>query len=161
MASGCLTMTNWVRPSRAPVHPSDELSRAKVALLRNDATMKLTRLTPDDFDRLAAMTKLGDRARAMARAVLVDGRPQADVATEYGMTKQRVNLAVGAVKRAYGKAAAPGTGWVSLELELPESLALALGGFIDALRACPEDQAQAKALAQAVRSLEAARRGLA
>lgn len=122
--------------------------------------MKLRRLTPQDFDRLAASTRMGDRACAMARAVLVDGRAQVDVATEYGMTKQRVSLAVGAIERAFVSSAAPGTGWVTVTLDLPESLALELAELSDSLKGRPED-AQAKALAQVLRSMRAARAAVA
>jgi hypothetical protein len=57
--------------------------------------MRLKRLTPQAFDRAAADTRMGDQAREMARAVLVDGRAQVDVATEHGMSKQRVSLSRG------------------------------------------------------------------
>ena len=78
--------------------------------------MRLKRLTPQAFDRTAADTRLGEQAREMARAVLVDGRAQVDVATEHGMTKQRVSLAV-AAKRPLSKArAAPKYGGRSQEM---------------------------------------------
>jgi hypothetical protein len=123
--------------------------------------MKLKRLTPEDFARVASRTRLGERARDMARAVLVDGRAQADVATEYGMTKQRVNAAVGAIERAYIQTAAPGTGWVSVALDLPEALALELASLVDALRGARDEAARTKALAQVTRAIRAAKNALA
>lgn len=95
--------------------------------------MRLTRLAPHIFDQVAADTRLGDQARGMARAVLVDGRAQADVATEYGMTKQRIGLAVTAIRRTYAKSSVPGWGSMRVELDLSESLALELGALAEAL----------------------------
>ncbi len=70
--------------------------------------MRLKRLTPQAFDRVAADTRMGEQAREMARAVLVNGRAQVDVATEHGMTKQRVSGAVATIERAYKKTTTPG-----------------------------------------------------
>ncbi|WP_459203474.1 TrfB-related DNA-binding protein (plasmid) [Ralstonia pseudosolanacearum] len=123
--------------------------------------MKLKRLTPEDFDRIAEHTRMGDRARSMARAVLVDGRAQADVATEFGMTKQRVNAAVGAIERAFVQTAAPGTGLVSVSLELPESLALELANLVDAFAACVDGETRSKALAQVLRAVRSAKNSVA
>lgn len=102
--------------------------------------MRLKRLAPDAFDRVAADTRLGDQAREMARAVLVDGRAQVDVATEYGMTKQRVSLAVATIERAYKKFTTPGVSAIRVELDLPESLALELGALAEALEQCDDTE---------------------
>ncbi|HHV7525820.1 TPA: TrfB-related DNA-binding protein [Burkholderia orbicola] len=96
--------------------------------------MKLTRLTAEDFDHVVQQTRMGDLARDMARAVLVDGRPQTDVAVEYGRTRQRVSAAVGQVERAFAQWAKPGTGWVRVTLDLPEALALELANLSEALK---------------------------
>lgn len=122
--------------------------------------MKLTRLTSDDFDRLANMTNLSARARAMAQAVLVEGCPQTDVVIEEGMTRQRVNMAVDAIRLAYNKSGGMGTGWFTLELELPEPLALALRGLADSLKTCSNDQARRKASAEVVYAVETAKRNI-
>jgi len=122
--------------------------------------MKLKRLSADDFDRLAAETRVKDRARDMARAVLVEGRAQADVAMEHGMSKQRVNLAVGAIERAYFKSAAPGTGRVEVTLDMPEALALELSELIDGLKQCTDQERSAKALSQVLRSMATATHSL-
>jgi hypothetical protein len=122
--------------------------------------MKLTRLTPAAFDHLADQTSLGDQAKTMARSVLVDGRSQTEVATEYGMTRQRVNLAVGSIKRAYSKSATPGSSWVTLEVELPDTLALALTCLAEELRTCSDEKTRKRTVAHALRSIETARRSL-
>ena len=103
--------------------------------------MKLKRLSAEVFDRVADTTRLGDQARSMARAVLVDGRMQAAVAKEYGMTNQRVNLAVAAIERAYKQVAVPGVSIVRVEMELPETIVLELNALVEALRQCPDSQA--------------------
>jgi hypothetical protein len=100
--------------------------------------MRIKRLAPQTFDHVADTTRLGAQAREMARAVLVDGRAQADVAVEYGMTKQRVNLAVAVIKRAYVTFAEPGESFIRCELDLPEALALELSELAEALAQCPD-----------------------
>lgn len=122
--------------------------------------MDLKRLTPQDFDRVAAKTRLKDRAREMARAVLVDGRAQTDVATQHGMSKQCVGQAVSAIKRAYSKMAARGSGWVTVALELPEALALEMASLVSELKGCSDQAAQSRATTQVVRSIRAARNSL-
>lgn len=118
--------------------------------------MRLKRLTSKTFNQVAADTRLGDQAREMAHAVLVHGRAQVDVAAEYGMTKQRVNLAVAAIERAYVKFATPGESSIRVELELPEALALELGALAEVLMQC-QDAEQKSAVIEKV--LSAARSG--
>ena len=100
--------------------------------------MRLKRLTSLVFDRVAAETRMGDQALEMARAVLVDGRAQVDVATEYGMTKQRVSGAVATIERAYKKTTTPGVSSIRVELDLPEALALELMALIEAMEGCDD-----------------------
>lgn len=46
-----------------------------------------------EFDRLAAATRLGDKARRMARAVLVEGVTPADAGKMHGATRQAARQA--------------------------------------------------------------------
>lgn len=118
--------------------------------------MRLKRLTPQAFDRTAADTRLGEQAREMARAVLVDGRAQVDVATEHGMTKQRVSLAVAAIERAYKKATTPGVSSIRVELDLPEALALELAALAEAMKGCEDVAKSAEALEKATTAVRKA-----
>lgn len=118
--------------------------------------MRLKRLTPQAFDRTADNTRLGDQARKMARAVLVDGRAQVDVATEYGMTKQRISLAVATIERAYMKAMTVGGSFIRVELELPEGLALELGALVEAMKGCDDAAKSAEALEKATHAVRKA-----
>ena len=113
--------------------------------------MRLKRLTPQAFDRAAADTRMGDQAREMARAVLVDGRAQVDVATEYGMSKQRVSGAVATIERAYKKTTTPGVSSIRVELDLPETLALELAALAEAMKGCDDAARCAEALDKASR----------
>ncbi|MCW5323643.1 hypothetical protein D5039_21590 [Verminephrobacter aporrectodeae subsp. tuberculatae] len=122
--------------------------------------MRLKRLSQQIFDRTAADTRLGDQARKMARAVLVDGRAQVDVATEHGMTKQRVSLAVATIERAYKKTTTPGLGSIRVELDLPETLALELGGVAEAMKACSDVAKVADALKKATNAVRKATKSL-
>lgn len=125
--------------------------------------MKLRRLDIEVFNRLATETGLGDRAREMAAAVLVDGRKQTDVAAEYGMTKQRIGLAVASIEKAYfdGKIGVVGTGIVSVELDLPESLALQLAHFNEMFQKCRNKSDRKRAIANVIANLESAGQSLA
>lgn len=96
--------------------------------------MKLKRLTLQDFDRLADGTRLKARTRQLAREVLVDGGTPTAVAARYGMTPQRVSLAVGVIEKAYFEDREGGLGWVSLDMDLPEKLALQLDELVRALK---------------------------
>jgi len=118
--------------------------------------MRLKRLTPQAFDRTASDTRLGDQAREMARAVLVDGRAQVNVATEHGMTKQRVSLAVATIKHAYKKATTPGVSSIRVELDLPEALALELWALVDVMKACDDEGKTTEALEKATNAVRKA-----
>lgn len=50
-------------------------------------------MTPQQFDRLAARTRLRDRARRMARAVLVDGLSKSAAARLEGVTPEAARQA--------------------------------------------------------------------
>ena len=123
-------------------------------------TMKLKHLAPKDFDRLAQNTRLGERAREMARAVLVDGRSLPDVGTEYGMSKQRVHSAVGTIERAFAAATTPGAGIVGVLLEFPEGLALELASLADALKVCKSAARSSNVVANVIKELASAREKL-
>ena len=78
--------------------------------------------------------------------ILLDGLTQADVANEYGMTKQRVGLAVGAIHRVYEQSTGKNMAWVSVAMELPDYLARELAGLVESLQACPDEKKRQKAL---------------
>lgn len=120
--------------------------------------MKLKRLSSEEFDRLAATTRLREQARNMARSVLVDGRTQVDVATEWGMSKQRVNLAVAAIERAYSASTAPGGGMVRVSLDLPEGLALELSNLMEATKECQDKELVAAAVEKIIVGIRSAAR---
>lgn len=71
---------------------------------------------------------------AMARAVLVDDRSAADVATEYGVTRQWVTNVVGRARAVLLAQVPVPTGWVTGEVTLP-----------------PEDWARVRAIERAAR----------
>jgi hypothetical protein len=96
--------------------------------------MRLKRLTAEDFNRLASQTRMKEQTRQLAREVLVDGFSMSNVAARAGMTPQRVALAVGVIERAYFADKEGSLGWVSLEMELPESIALQLDELAQALK---------------------------
>jgi hypothetical protein len=54
----------------------------------------MKRLTPEQFDAAAGLSRMGDDTRAWARAVLVDGRRQSEVARESGKNRQNIAQAV-------------------------------------------------------------------
>lgn len=102
--------------------------------------MRIKRLSPETFDLVVAETRLGAQSRDMARAVLVEGRAQVDVADEHRTSKQRVNVAVATVRSAYLKRATPGGSSIRFELELPEALAQELCALAEALAHCRSNE---------------------
>ena len=54
----------------------------------------MKRLTAADFDEAVRASRMGEKTRAWARAVLVDGCRFVDVAAEYGVQRQNVQQAV-------------------------------------------------------------------
>ena len=111
--------------------------------------MKLERLSRDEFDRLAALTRLPENSKAMAAAVLVDGRVQVDVAAEWGVQKQLVSRIVASINRVYMASTTASDGVVRLSLELPESLALELGTLLESIKKSPDTALVFAAVAKA------------
>lgn len=96
--------------------------------------MKLVRLSAYDFARITSRTRLGPAASNMASGILVERKCLAEVADEYGVTRQRVFLAVETVRKVYSKSLET-CGDLTLELELPHRLAVPLEQFVLALNA--------------------------
>jgi hypothetical protein len=121
--------------------------------------MRLKRLTLQDFDRLADSTRLQDRTRQLAREVLVDGDTPSEVAARHALTKQRIGLAVAVIEKAYFADREGGLGWVSLEMEMPETIALQLDDLVQALKASG-DQAKLEQVAELITAAVAKARKL-
>jgi len=106
--------------------------------------MKITRISPDDFDALIENTRYDTEARKILRAVIVDGRSQSSVGAEYGKFKQQINLMVKQFfERHYkGKVSTEDSLFlhssrrVQVSIELPESLAIELDGLMGAMNSC-------------------------
>ncbi len=122
--------------------------------------MKLKRLSAEDFERVVGFTRLQGAACGMARAVLVDGRPQAEVAAEYGVTRQRIHLAIGVIEKAYMKHAPPGDNLVRVSLELPERWALALYSLMETLNQDPQNLDRERVIDMIEKAIIDARSGL-
>lgn len=121
--------------------------------------MKLSRLTAEDFVRIAAKTKMGADAQLMAKRVLVDQRALPEVASEHAVTKQRVHLAVEAIRKEYAKKHEQ-CGWIMAELELPHTLALELERFAVALAVQRDAGARQAAMVKFARALASAQHAL-
>lgn len=122
--------------------------------------MKLRRLTRTDFDKLADTTGLQERARNMTREVLVDGDAPSIVAARHGMSKQRLNGALTTIEKAYFANKDGIVGWVLLDLELPENLALQLDALTTELKAAGDAKAAQAAVALVTAAMEKARQSL-
>jgi hypothetical protein len=116
--------------------------------------MKLRRLSGADFDQIAASTRMRGPGKMMARAVLVDGRAQSDVAAEYGVSRQRVNLAVASIERRYIDESGSAGGVVQVSLVLPERVALELEKVTELLNACKDARVRNAALKQLLAGIE-------
>lgn len=82
------------------------------------------RLTPEQFARLAARTRLKERARAAARMVLVDGQNPSAVARATGYGRETVRAAAARVLREWRIETGAPAGWEVLTLALPVDAAL-------------------------------------
>lgn len=122
--------------------------------------MKLSRLAADDFTRVASRTKkMGEEAVNMARGVLVEQRSLPEMANEYGVTKQRVHLAVETIRKEYSRGN-DDCGWMHVELELPHELAHTLAEFTEALQAQTDVATRRAAIVKVSRALTSAARSL-
>lgn len=88
--------------------------------------MKLKRLSESDFNRVVSMTNMTASTVNAARQVLVHGRPITTVAEESGVSKQWVFKAVSKIEASYFSEGGTGDALVSIELLLPEKIALHL-----------------------------------
>lgn len=112
--------------------------------------MKIERLSREEFDRLAGLTRLPAKAKAMAAAVLVEGRTQVEVSEAWSVPKQSVNRNVAAINRVYNESAATTIdrvyknaavadgAMVRTSFELPMSLAVELGILAEAIQNCKD-----------------------
>lgn len=101
--------------------------------------MKLKRLDSARFDEAVVRTGLESRTVDMAREVIVFGRGQSEVAAEYGMTRQRVGLAVENIASAYRQYNKDGAGVFSIQVELPEPLAIEMNRLSKLFESAPFD----------------------
>lgn len=105
------------------------------------------RWTEEQFEALRPrLRRLRPASLEAAKAVLVDGRDQAEVGRQVGLTRQRINSIVARVEAA--AAGVPKT-WVKVECWLPPELAAQVQALAERLASDPSD---AEALAQALRT---------
>lgn len=76
------------------------------------------------FDQAVKRTSLGERTAQMAQAVMVAGKKQTDVATEYGVARSAVSHYVGLVWKAHMEASELPPGFRRITVVLPEDKAL-------------------------------------
>ena len=88
-------------------------------------------MKPDEFSAAVARTKLAPSGVAMARAHLVHGQPQADIAAEHGVTQGRVSQACASVRRA---ARAGEVRMVSVTVDVPAGRAGEVRALASSLR---------------------------
>ena len=124
--------------------------------------MEIKRLSLEEFNRIAAqlaveaVKPLATQTIEMVRSVLVDGRSQTAVAIEYGMSKQRVSLAVRSFTRQYVRSGSLGKAMVRVSLELPELLAVEFSELSKAILDCHNLDEVNKAVASVYQSLKLA-----
>lgn len=119
----------------------------------------LKRIDAREFDKLAEKTGLQPAALNMARLVLVEGKSITEAAKQCGTYKQRVSLAVGSIRRVH-QVAATRSGWVRLEIEVPERLSKHLADLVEALKSSTSRDAKALVLARIELALTMARKTL-
>jgi len=120
--------------------------------------MKLVRLSPDVFDRVVASTKMQERARDLAREVLVGGRSQAEVAASGGAARQWVSRSVAAVSATYFAHQEVGEGaddaLVQIQVTVPGAIAQSLTRFAQAFEICENTDSRAASTERVARTLQ-------
>ena len=122
--------------------------------------MKLKKLSASEFDRVARLTGMEEQTIAMAREVLVFGRKQTEIAAETGVTKQRIFKVVVKIEQAYFNSESDGGALVSLDLHLPEKLALELASISAILESRAVTVSDMKVIDEALAALVKARQVL-
>ena len=89
-------------------------------------------MTPEQFARALAGTRLTARSADMARAVLVLGHSQAETARAHGVTPQRVSDAVKRVEREHRGIAGCPPGWSVLTVCVPPDVEIEIRQLTDA-----------------------------
>lgn len=123
--------------------------------------MKLKKISASEFDRVAKLTGMELQTINMAREALVFGRKQTEIAAETGVTKQRIYKAVLKIEEAYFNSESDGAALVSLDLNLPEKLALELASISAILESRPVTASDMQAIDVAIAALVKAREALA
>jgi hypothetical protein len=98
-----------------------------------------------EFEALASHTRLTEGPKSMARMVLVEGKSGPEVAALFKVSKQRVSLAVGSIRKAHEASATL--------VDIPDSMTTHLQEFLATLRACGSPAIQDLAIAQINRAL--------
>jgi hypothetical protein len=119
----------------------------------------MPRLDALEFERLANSTRLGTKAREMARLTLVEGRSMPDVAQAFGTIPQRVRLAVGSIHRV--QAALTWGAPMLPAAAVPDRLLVPLGEFIASFNALKSTQIDDAVIADLQTLLRQARQRIA
>ncbi len=80
-------------------------------------------MTPTEFGRIAALTRLKPAGREMARRVLVDGIRPAEVARQMGVADATVRAKVAAIARAMRTEQGAPADWVVVTVLVPPAAA--------------------------------------
>lgn len=83
------------------------------------------KLTETEFEELKPhLGQMKARSIDIARAAIVQGAKQADLAAQYGITNKAVSQMVGAVWKAFLEHGSRPDGWVTLNVALPPEMAV-------------------------------------
>ena len=123
--------------------------------------MNLKRLSAAGVARLTGHTSMQDTTKKMVHEVLVNGKSQASVAAEFSVSKQRVNSAISQIETLYfADPYSDQVGTVSIDLELPHSLALELSKFSEALAGCNNKTYRENAVKKILAAISSAKQSL-
>lgn len=76
-------------------------------------------MTAEQFDQVVKAIEMGDKQREIAKAALVDGVPQTQLASQHGLTKGAVSQTVARVWAEFEKGSLP-AGFERISAILPE-----------------------------------------
>ena len=118
----------------------------------------LISINATEFEELAALTRLREGPKAMAKMVLVEGKTGPEVAAIFSVSKQRVSVAVGSIRKAHVRKSR--SVWVKLKVTVPQAISDHMNDFLAALTATESPDAQALAIGTVTRALSHATENL-
>ena len=88
-------------------------------------------LTSSEFDSAVDRLQLKDSNIEIARSILVDGRKQAAVIAETGLSRQSIAKVLRRIRETHEKYGKPPDGWQRIEICVPKHIVPIINAMVD------------------------------